>query len=620
MTITIHHGDSLVVLPTLPPDSVDGCCTDPPYCLDSIRDRFGKEGSKAPVATNSPYSRGARGFMGMQWDDDIAFKPDIWREVYRVLKPGAYLVAFGGTRTHHRLMVAIEDAGFEIRDVLCWLYSTGFPKSHSVSKAIDKAAGREREIVGVSENNRDRARDAISWDQGKPCLITTPASDEARQWNGWGTGLSPGYEPIVACAKPLTISQHFSIVLLELCEIVSLCLCNDLNAQDVAKSFLDIQARLLAEANIVLGGAKIQSLESIGIVPSAALNSTFNGLVSIDHTRTWGSSALSHVRQQSSEVGTLDQTTQHGPAADILTQIMGMSTSVMMGNTSANIVSSWLSISDGLLNESKTFTISTASRLTTALKILSLSMSQPTSGAIGSLSPNYEPIVLARKPLEGTVAQNVLKWGTGAINIEACRVPTEDSLHGGGQTRPNVMTGDNRQGAALGMFQPGKERAPFVQPEGRWPKNVLLENCEEVFSKFPQGRSAGLYPSESWGTGTGVTYGGKKPQGTLYEDTGSAARFFNSFEYSEDEVSRTCYCPKASKAERCGSSHPTVKPIKLLEWLCKLITQPGGTILDPFAGTGSTGLAAVMNKFDTILIEQDATYVEDIKRRLELWF
>jgi DNA modification methylase len=151
------HADCRAVMANMADDSVDSVVTDPPYHLTSIVKRFGKPGS-APCqeGTDGAFARASRGFMGQEWDGgDIAFDPALWAEVLRVLKPGGHLVAFSGSRTYHRMAVAIEDAGFEIRDQIMWLYGSGFPKSLDISKALDKAAGAQREVVGVADRYRD---------------------------------------------------------------------------------------------------------------------------------------------------------------------------------------------------------------------------------------------------------------------------------------------------------------------------------------------------------------------------------------------------------------------------------------------------------------------------------
>jgi site-specific DNA-methyltransferase (adenine-specific) len=179
---TVYHGSNLDILPTLPDNSVDSIVTDPPYEL---------------------------GFMGKSWDSSgIAYSVELWTECMRVLKPGGHLLAFGGSRTWHRLAVAIEDAGFEMRDSIAWLYGSGFPKSLDVSKAIDKAAGAEREIVGFNDavNIYDDAhahRQPDVEQSYSKSPITAPATAEAEKWQGWGTALKPAFEPVVVARKPL---------------------------------------------------------------------------------------------------------------------------------------------------------------------------------------------------------------------------------------------------------------------------------------------------------------------------------------------------------------------------------------------------------------------------------
>ena len=217
----IIHGDSREVLRTFDDAAFDSVVCDPPYALVSITKRSGNATAE-DVYKNaelrktfnqgvSPYARAAKGFMGQEWDNgSTAFDPEFWIEVLRVMKPGAHLIAFGGTRTYHRMAIAIEDAGFEVRDMLQWLYGSGFPKSHDLSKAIDRAAGAVREVVGVHERTDLRKGNAgfrnlpgEIEDRGEIAL-TAPATDAAREWSGWGTALKPACEPIVLARKPLS--------------------------------------------------------------------------------------------------------------------------------------------------------------------------------------------------------------------------------------------------------------------------------------------------------------------------------------------------------------------------------------------------------------------------------
>jgi len=209
---TLYRGDSRDVLPLLEPDQFTACVCDPPYHLTQAS-RKGVPRSNNP---ETPFGRtrlGSKGFMGKTWDGgDVAFQPQFWGEVLRVLKPGAMLLAFGGTRTFHRLTCAIEDAGFEVRDCLMWLYGSGFPKSLDISKALDKVAGAERSVIGRRKhptlkdtNKLEEQANAAHGDNvwAREWNITVPATELAKCWNGWGSSLKPAWEPIILAMKPL---------------------------------------------------------------------------------------------------------------------------------------------------------------------------------------------------------------------------------------------------------------------------------------------------------------------------------------------------------------------------------------------------------------------------------
>lgn len=355
-------------------ESVDACVTDPPYGLE---------------------------FMGKDWDRG---RPpvDVWRAVARVLKPGAHLLAFGGTRTFHRLTCTIEDAGFEIRDCVMWVYGSGFPKSLDVGKAIDKAASVERKVVGRKPDPRydsprttavfsRRSDGGASAGVGDAGDITAPATDAAKQWDGWGTALKPA----------------------------------------------------------------------------------------------------------------------------------------------------------------------------------------------------WEPIIVARKPLAGTVAENVLAHGVGGLNIDGCRIGNgEDRTPGGDPTK------------ALGrMNDDGWEprRTPRATG-GRWPANLVHDGSDEVVAAFPVSTDGVAVHRNRDGHVHNEIFGARRnPPGADvgYGGNGSAARFF--------------YCAKASKTNRGdGNRHPTVKPVELMRWLCRLVTPPRGLVLDPFMGSGSTLVAALAEGFRVIGIELNA--------------
>lgn len=401
----IHHADCRDVVRGLPDNSIDSIVTDPPYALVSIVKRFANSPRNENTENlENPYGRTGRGFMGKKWDTgETAFAVDFWRECLRVLKPGGHVAAFGATRAYHRMAVAIEDAGFEIRDSLMWVYGTGFPKSQDVSKFIDKQLGAERtEVIGKSKRHGGGIVGAGTSYEISPevPLLYAPATPAAAEWEGFGTALKPA----------------------------------------------------------------------------------------------------------------------------------------------------------------------------------------------------FEPIVLARKPLsEGTVAANLLRWRTGALNIDGCRIEGESTKrnnHGGTGDPTQWRTGNG------GDFTSGSDA-------GRWPANVCHDGSDEVIAAFPD--SNGQQGRAKLGGAKGGSIYGKfaenattnpEPRG----DSGSAARFF--------------YSAKASKADRNGSKHPTVKPIALMQWLARLVTPPGGTVLDPFAGSGTTGAACRLEGFNFILCEREDEYVADIRRRL----
>jgi DNA modification methylase len=378
--VTVFHGDCRDVMRDLPDDSVDSVVTDPPYEL---------------------------GFMGKRWDDSgVAYDPFVWLEVIRVLKPGGHLLAFGGTRTWHRLAVAIEDAGFEVRDSVAWMYGSGFPKSLDVSKAIDKRAGAEREVVGLHPAPAKPAKGTFNASFGD-ATITAPATPAAEQWAGFGTALKPA----------------------------------------------------------------------------------------------------------------------------------------------------------------------------------------------------HEPIVVARKPLIGTVAENVLTHGTGALNIDGCRIAGE--VPSVPQPVFGVASGVTDFGAGTGR------NGSMSQATGRWPANVILDESQAA----ELDKQSGDIAASKRVTKRDYTYEQREFLGGVgdlalgdelgYNDTGGASRFF--------------YVAKASKKERPnvnGIAHPTVKPMALMRYLVRLVTPPGGTVLEPFAGSGTTIEACVIEGFNCIAIEREADYLPLIEARL----
>lgn len=431
--VTVHAGDCLDVLATMPDASIDAVVCDPPYGL-------GDHKPAAIVTALTAWANGerdmvpsGRGFMGRDWDAFVP-PPAVWDECLRVLKPGGHLVAFAGSRTYDLMGLSIRMAGFEIRDGLSWVYGSGFPKSLDVSKAIDKAAGVERQVVGTKlgqpgyslapSTGEHRTYGRGIGNTGDPtaeCTITAPATDGARQWSGWGTALKPA----------------------------------------------------------------------------------------------------------------------------------------------------------------------------------------------------QEPIVLARKPLVGTVAATVLAHGTGGLNVDACRTegaPRTTHADGNRQgTHPAPMD----WGAATGHVTPGAS--------GRWPANVLFSHGEACADECVPGcpvaeldAQSGIACSSGVYSGDGsrrpsehaTDFGGGHRPATMYADQGGASRFFPVFRWEAK-------APTSERPQVDGVAHPTVKPLDLMRWLVRLVTPPGGLVLDPFAGSGTTLHAARAEGFRAIGIERESAYLPLIKARLD---
>lgn len=462
---SIYHGDCIEVMRTLPDNSVDAVVTDPPYLLD---------------------------FMGKGWDaaDGIAGKPEVWREALRVLKPGGHLLAFGGTRTWHRLAVAIEDAGFEVRDSIAWMYGSGFPKSHDVSKGIDKQRDDRDDVLRVT-GEIARLRDVAG--------LTNRNLDDAFGFAGMaGHWTSTKSQPTVPTVEQWAVLRNMLHPAVWVDTEVW-----RLNGRKGTPGEAWAEREVLGEKR---QGAQQQSTGRYG---------------------AWG-----------------EGITPTAPATPAAQQWQGWGT---------------------------------------------------------ALKPAHEPIVVARKPLIGTVAANVLTHGTGALNIDGCRIGTEGGTAGATSGPSDGIYGNGLNG----------EFSKPVAGLGRWPANVILDESQAaaldaqsgvgVSKQAPTSKPMQRQDNQVYGKGLGTI----DPDNT-YGDSGGASRFF--------------YIAKASSSERPvedGIAHPTVKPLRLMEYLCRLVTPPGGTILEPFAGSGTTIEAALNEGFNVIGIEMTDEYLPLIIERIE---
>ena len=613
---TIHHGDCIETMKAMPPESVDAIVCDPPYGLSNttpaqVADTIAKwaGGDRDHVPTG-------RGFMGKSWDAFVP-PPAVWDECLRVLKPGGHMVVFAGSRTHDLMGLSIRLAGFEIRDSMAWLYGSGFPKSHDVGKAIDRAAGAEREVVGHYESPegttgwKGQSSRAVygksSLVDGAPRPVTAPSTPEAAQWDGWGTALKPGHEPVVVARKPHAISGILDGIGSEL-------------------------ARLEDECRPSVNGAAKSSAPTPAASPEVRTATAPESAATPhegDQARTTptgaaaGSSAATDTSVFESEGETCWSTVTSWRACwDELCELTSMSITSTASSLTTDLRTLWSSIASLTATStpgsptSALTSPSTASAVdslfaATVLRLrATLALSAPESATASTPhvpqdaggSSAFEPIVLARKPLaEKTVARNVLAHGTGAINVDACRIETDDDI---AKKYPNGPGGSTFGGGAMALT------GQWRQPSGRWPANVLLDHHAAAWVDEQSG------PLHTQDPKTRASK--SKREGVTRMGTG------RSIEYDDREgpsgASRFFYVAKAPKRERPnvgGVQHPTVKPLAVMQWLIRLVTPPGGVVLDPFAGSGTTIEAALIEGFDPVGIEMEADYLPLIQHRID---
>ena len=529
MSVTVHHGDSREVLKGIPDATFDSCVCDPPYALVSIGKRFGADNAApAKAGKSGAYARASAGFMGKKWDTgETAFDPAFWAEVLRTMKPGAHLVAFSGTRTYHRLACAIENAGFEMRDMIAWLYGSGFPKSHDVSKGIDRANGDERPVVGDSpfasrKPNGSAGVNSVGLSSEPGLTITSAASAASAAWGGWGTALKPALEPIVLARKPLIGTVAANV------------LAHGTGALNIDASRIPL---LTGQRP-----SKVEAWESgQQHCDSCACLVARTGKHSTPVTKEY--TATSHVARTTS-----------GEDATDLPGIGKTATGCSVGMTADNT---------------------------------GTSLSIAASGEKTSAKSQRDG-----KCITGT------KTGVTTPSATCCYCGKPTTSRFTANTTPETKNSPPA-GSRQGPIAPAKG--------GRWPSNVIHDGSEEVVGAFPETVSGSLTAAQQANGGfAGAVhcYGSASTGGSneYTANSGSAARFF--------------YSAKADAADRCGSKHPTVKPVDLMAYLVRLVTPPGGVTLDPFAGSGSTGMACLREGFDCVLIEREAEYVADIRRRI----
>lgn len=490
----ILNGDSLEILSKIEDNIFDSVVCDPPYGLSKNPDI--SEVLKHWLAGDD-YKHSGSGFMGKSWDSFVP-GPSLWKEVFRVLKPGGHLVAFAGTRTQDLMGISLRLAGFEIRDCIYWHYGQGFPKSMDVSKAIDKTSGAKREIIAPPPYSRGRAKQSysdtrrVSYDY-QPQPITAPSTPEAQAWKGWGTALKPASEPILLCRKPLSEKTVAANVLSH------------------STGALNIDACRINTNDSLNGGAYAQ-----------------NGELRDDG---WG--------MQRGGAGQYKQPEGRWPANLVLTHSPGCQ---QIGQ-----------------EKIRGYTIN---RFDDGAK--------PFGGGAGhEFSSEQKPDEL------------IEKWDCSPD----CPIRLLDE-----------------QSGELG-------KSAGTQKKGR-----------------------GAYGDDKvYGKGKGLSI--DKPIG--FGDKGGASRFFYCAktstkernagldEFTDGKIDDGRNIP-ADNAFQRGKSirkniHPTVKPISLMRWLVRLVTPPEGLVLDPFAGSGTTGIASVLEGFDFIGVDMETDHCETAKARISHW-
>lgn len=559
------RGDCLVELARIPDESVDAVVTDPPYNL-TARKKGGT--GTASINLDSPYGRsrigtgnGGGGFMGKGWDDYDAFGTpegggfqhwcELWsRECLRILKPGGHLLAFGGSRTWHRLAAGIEDAGFEIRDSIAWLYGSGFPKSMDVSKAIDKAAGAVREVVGQAANgasgldkfNLVQGKRSKDYSEGRATYdVTASATDAAREWEGWGTALKPAFEPVVVARKPLGEKTVAANVL-----------AHGTGALNIDATRIGEEVRVNAPASSLGNGVNMEGGKAHGeyVQPSGR----------------WPA----NVALDESQAAALDE--QSGPVGSNST-VPGAAGSGMFGHRTG-----------GATHDTR---------------------------ASGGASRFF---YVAKAPK----SERPVYWrpSCNCETIKPCAEPshqraTDESRSTDDKSWSTSTSGKSRKGGKSHRATTSTtETATSSTTSGGTFNSSRSSSTSESIQAAKSGAANGGSPAESAANSSPSpsSIGTSRPKGgpsTVAADPAILS------EWSETSVCANCGAP--SRRE----SHATVKPLSLMRWLCRLVTPPGGIVVDPFAGSGTTLEAAYLEGFESIGVEMTPEYWTLIAARIE---
>ena len=501
-------GDNVETLRTLPDACVDSCVTDPPYGLE---------------------------FMGKEWDKGVP-GVELWREVFRVLKPGGHLLAFAGTRTQHRMATAIEDAGFEIRDMIAWVYGSGFSKGFNLSRVESCECGANP--IPYTHTVKEGADGKSQTEHDMPSLRETNLSTAER--------IEEKHHPLLQSHM-----QQQAAGVQSNAQARSDC---QTGKEDAGREQSGMERRGVHRAGQGLSNDS-QSITPASAAERLCVGTHTGGGTDAGEAAGGRRGSSSHQPQQSGQQAGEPESVQQSQGTLDAGTLQGRGQCERCGKLKAQF-----------------------------------------KGWSSNLKPALEPITVARKPLCGTVAANVLQHGTGGLNVDGCRVGTNDNLNGGGYSggTPKTMF------SGLGRLQPDQ----FVQPSGRWPANLIHDGSDEVVGLFPE-----TAPAKQADRGKGI-------DGATFRHASGAESGIRGHDDAGGTASRFFYCAKAGPEERRQSKHPTIKPVALMRYLVRLVTPPGGLVLDPFGGSGTTAEAARLEHCRFLLMELNPEYCADAAERL----
>jgi site-specific DNA-methyltransferase (adenine-specific) len=653
---TLHLGDCLEVLRTMPDCSIDAVVTDPPYGLS---------------------------FMGKKWDYDVP-SVEVWAECLRVLKPGGHLLAFAGTRTQHRMACRIEDAGFEIRDMIAWVYGSGFPKSLDVSKAIDKAAGAEREVVGKYTVSRDMSGGSWADLHGIPNTakqhdITAPATEAARQWAGWGTALKPALEPITVARKPLvgTVAANVLKWNTGALNIDGSRVQNQGSGQGSGGEENPGGSRFCPVHGLRNSGSQVEVKSGQSKVANN-LQQTMPGQVDdwagesqvsreVDSGKVWlhdGSTGLAsgidsgtnpqrcsggsrasgcdggdfgplanpagaHSSRQRGQAGQqagkprdLGGSSSQQGAPESLEKACGVGsaeqnppqcTCANLGRWPANL------IHDGSDEVVRLFPQTGPARRNAVSDGRAVPFMQAGDSASGGTSGRHDP-GNSHDDAGGSAAR-FFKQCKGYAEAWPNVTPEPANTAGNSSSQQRRFVASALSDAATWALQGAICSSVSLAPSTSATESELRQLCESVITAIQSIGPRFWHESEPARLSLKLSHASfavhREPTGITtitashWTSGGSADPVtFNIIGIStaagdRASVPRAFYTAKASTSERQGTSHPTIKPLALMAYLCRLVTPPGGTVLDPFMGSGTTIKAANSEGFYAIGIEQD---------------